>query len=222
MFCQWTDPNKKRCLELLLTNQFIKLSHHASKSIEGKIKCLLRNFKFRLQHKQYNQLYLTGSCARKFYGTATIHKFPLDGNISDLPLTLLMIKSIGTTSCQLVKYLAQLLSPLIRPGYSVSSTKDPIVKIKNRKILQNYSMVSIDVKYFFTSIPLEQTTDIIIKQIFEDYNHEITTILTKSEMKKLLNLYTKNVRFSFNKKRKVLYANLQSYHRLTFRVSDSK
>ena len=153
--CQSIDPNKKRCLELLLTSQFIKLSHHASKSIEGKIKRLLRNFKFRLQHKQYNQLYLTGSCARKFYETATIHKFPLDGNISDLPLTLLMIKSVGTTSCQLVKYLAQLLSPLIRPGYSVSSTKDPIVKIKNGKIPQNYSMVSIDVKYFFSSIPLE-------------------------------------------------------------------
>ena len=57
-------------------------------------------------------------------------------------------------------------------------------------------MVSFDVKSLFTSVPLEYTIDIIIKRIFED--HEITTIFTKSEMKKLLTLCTKNVHFSFN------------------------
>ena len=53
-----------------------------------------------------------------------------------------------------------------------------------------------DVKSLLTSFPLEHTTDIIIKRIFED--HEITTIFTKSEIKKLLTLCTKNVHFSFN------------------------
>ena len=57
-------------------------------------------------------------------------------------------------------------------------------------------MVSFDVKSLFTSVPLEYTIDIIIKRVFED--HEITTIFTKSEMKKPLTLYTKNVHFSFN------------------------
>ena len=35
-----------------------------------------------------------------------------------------------------------------------------------------------------------------MKQFFED--HEITTIFTKSEMRKILTLCTKNVRFSFD------------------------
>ena len=75
-------------------------------------------------------------------------------------------------------------------------TKDLIVKIKNEKVPQNCNMVSFDVKSLFTSVPLEYTIDIIIKPIFED--HEITTIFTKSEMKKLMTLCTKNVLFSFN------------------------
>ena len=57
-------------------------------------------------------------------------------------------------------------------------------------------MLSFDVKSLFTSIPLEHTIDIIIKQNFED--HEITTIFTKSEMKKVWTLCTKDVHFSFN------------------------
>ena len=58
-------------------------------------------------------------------------------------------------------------------------------------------MVSFDAKSLFSSVPLEYTIDIIIKRMFED--HEITTIFKKPEMKKLLTLCTKNVRFSFNK-----------------------
>ena len=79
---------------------------------------------------------------------------------------------------------------------TVNSTKDLVVKIKNEKVPQNCNMVSFDVKSLFTSVPLEYTIDIIIKPIFED--HEITTIFTKSEMKKLLTLCTKSLHFSFN------------------------
>ena len=57
-------------------------------------------------------------------------------------------------------------------------------------------MVSFDVKSRFTFVPLEYTVDIIIKRIFQE--HEITTIFTKSEMKELLTLCTKNVHFAFN------------------------
>ena len=56
-------------------------------------------------------------------------------------------------------------------------------------------MVSFDVKSLFTSVPLDYTIDIIMKRTFED--HEITTIFTKSEIKKLLTLCTKNVHFPF-------------------------
>ena len=95
-----------KCLEILETNQFTKLNHDPTKSVEGKIQTLLRKFKYRLSQKEYYQIYPTGSCA-------------------------------GTASYQLAKYLAQLLPPLTRSGYTVNSTKDLIVKIKNEKVPQN-------------------------------------------------------------------------------------
>ena len=57
-------------------------------------------------------------------------------------------------------------------------------------------MVSFDVKSLFTNVPLETTIDIILRRIYT--NHELTTSLTKKEMKELLLLYTKNVHFTFN------------------------
>ena len=57
-------------------------------------------------------------------------------------------------------------------------------------------MVSFDVKSLFTNVPLETTIVIILRRIYT--NHELTTSLTKKEMKELLLLCTKNVHFTFN------------------------
>ena len=74
-----------KCLEILETNQFTKLNHDPTKSVEEKIQ-LLRKFKSRLSQKEYYQLYPTGSGAGIFYRTAKIHKLPPDSNINNLPL----------------------------------------------------------------------------------------------------------------------------------------
>ena len=74
-----------KCLEILETNQFTKLNHDPTKLVQEKIQQLFRKFKSRLSQKQYYQLYPTGSCAGKFYGTAKIHKLPPHGNISNFP-----------------------------------------------------------------------------------------------------------------------------------------
>ena len=71
-----------------------------------------------------------------------------------------------------------------------------MIKIKNEKNPENYEMFSFDVKSLFTSVPLEHTIDVIIKRI--DEKHEITSVFTKNEMKKLLTIYSRNVHFSFN------------------------
>ena len=115
--------------------------------------------------------------------------------IDNLPLRPI-ISNIGTASYQLAKYLAKLLSPLAQSNYTINSTKDVMIKIKNQKIPENYEMFSFDVKSLFTSVPLEHIIDIIIKRIYE--KHEITTVFTAHEMKKLLTVCTKNVHFSFN------------------------
>ena len=53
-----------------------------------------------------------------------------------------------------------------------------------------------DVKSLFTNVLLEKTIDIILRRTYT--NHELTTSLTKKEMKKLLLLRTENVHFTFN------------------------
>ena len=96
---------KNKCLEILETDQFTKLNHDPTKSIEEMTKRLLRKFKSRLSQKEYCQLYPTGSCAGKFYVIAKIYKLPPDGNISNLTLRPI-ISNIGIASYQLGKYLA--------------------------------------------------------------------------------------------------------------------
>ena len=55
--------------------------------------------------KEYCQLYPTGFFARTFYRTTKTDKLQPDGTRSNLPLRSI-IPNIGTTSDQLVKYLA--------------------------------------------------------------------------------------------------------------------
>ena len=57
-------------------------------------------------------------------------------------------------------------------------------------------MVSFDVKSLFTSVPLTETIDIILDRVYN--RKEISTALTKNEIKKLLTLCTKNVHFTLN------------------------
>ena len=57
-------------------------------------------------------------------------------------------------------------------------------------------MVSFDIKSLFTSIPLTETIDITLHRVYN--RREISTILTKNEMRKLLSLCTKNVHFTLN------------------------
>ena len=149
--------------------------------------------KTRLSTQQYYQLYPAVSSPGKFYGTAKLHKLPINGTIHDLPIRP-VVSNIGTTNYHLVKYLAKVLSPLAYSEYTIRSTID--LKVKNERISQGFSIVSFDVKSLFTSVPLEKTIDIALERIY--LRKEIVTILTKNEMKNLLILCTKNVHFTFN------------------------
>ena len=63
---------------------------------------------------------------------------------------------------------------------------------------QEHKMVSFDIKSLFMNVPLNRTTDMISKRIYEE--NEIVTSITKNEMKEMLILCTKNVHFTFESK----------------------
>ena len=56
-------------------------------------------------------------------------------------------------------------------------------------------MVSFDVKSLFTNVPLDRTVQLVLKRIYE--KHEISTNITKQEMKEMLIFSTKNASFTF-------------------------
>ena len=65
-----------------------------------------------------------------------------------------------------------------------------------KKFSNGYQMVSFDATSLFTKVPLDQTIQLVLKRIYE--KHEVSTNITKQEMKEMLILFTKNVHLTFN------------------------
>ena len=156
----------EKCINLLHTDSFIRLDHNPSKTIEGKIQRSMRKIKSNLTKQEYSRLYPTGSSPGKFYGTAKQHKLKNGSSVDDLALRPI-ISNVGIASYQLAEYLAKLLSPLSRSQYTVNSTKE-FTNIKNETVPSAYKIISFDVSYLFTMVPLDYTTDLTLKQIFGD------------------------------------------------------
>ena len=156
---------------------------------------MLRKIKPKLSEHEYKVLYSSGSSPGKFYGTAKIHKVSGNGNIDQLPIRSI-VSNLNTATYQLAKHFSKILSPLRESEYTIKSTRHFMEIIKHKKVLEGFQTVSFNVKSLFTNVPLETTIDIILRRI--NTNHELTTSLTKKEMKELLLLCTKNVHFTFN------------------------
>ena len=184
----------QKCLDILYASQFTKLSTGPTKKTEEKIQRVLRKIKRSLTAQEYSAIYRTGSCPRMFYGTAKIHKLPENGNVDQLPI-IPVASNIGTATYQLAKYLAKCLSPFSLCQYTFKSTKDFIQKIHNVNVPHGLNMISSDVKPLFTSVPLEGTVNVALDRIF--HRKEIETSISKSDMRNLILLCTKNVQICF-------------------------
>ena len=185
----------EKCLELLNTDQFTKLNHDLTKKIEAKIQRVLRKIKTNITSQDYSRLYPTGSYPGKFYGTAKIHKILPTDNVDKLRIRPI-VSNINTSTYELAKYLAKLLSPLSCSQYTVNNTKHFIKWIKHEKIPTGYQIISFDGTSLFTSIPLDKTIEIILQHIYN--RNEITTQIPKEVMKELLLLCTKEVHLAYS------------------------
>ena len=185
----------EKCLEMLNTKQFSKISVDPTKKTEAKIQRVLRKIKSKLTIQEYHCLYPTGSCPGKFYGTAKIHKLKLNDKVDQLPIRTI-VSNIETATYNLARHLTKLLSPLSKSKYTIDSTKHFMEKIKQETILDGYKMVIFDIKSLFTNMPLEKTIDITLERIYD--RKEINTQITLAEMRELLKLCTKNVHYTFD------------------------
>ena len=190
-----TTEYTEKCMALLNTEYFKRLTTDPTAATERKIDKVLRKIKSKFSEQEYKRLYPAGSAPARFYGTAKLHKLKNDITFDDLPIRPIM-SNINTASYQLAKYLAKLLSPLSTSEYTVKSTSDFITHIKGQNVPNNFKLISFDVTSLFTNVPLDFTIDVILKRIYDE--NEVNTNIPKQQMRDLLLLCTKNVHFSYN------------------------
>ena len=101
--------------------------------------------KYQLNTKTYQYLCSTDASPATFHGLPKIHKpcIPLR------PIT----NCVGSTTYNLSKMIARILSPLQGNSYTVKNSTDFAAKIKQHTIQDDEIMVSLDVVSLFTSIP---------------------------------------------------------------------
>ena len=111
------------------------------------------------------------------YGSAKVHKFVTDGLPSFRP-----ILSINTPTYKLAKFLAPMLEPLTTNEYTI---KDSFTFAEE---LQSFDsklvMASFDVESLFTNIPLQETIDLCVENLFQDRAH--VDNLSKDSFRELL------------------------------------
>ena len=73
----------------------------------------------------------------------------------------------GTATYHLLKYLAELLSPISESEYTIKNTKYFVEKIKKEHITNDHLLVLLDVKSLFTNVPLDETIEIILNRIYK-------------------------------------------------------
>ena len=187
----------ENCLSILSTSQFEEIDRDPTVYIEGKVQRTLTKIKDKLPSFVYSKIYPTGSLPGKLYGTAKLHKVANNGTVEELPLRPI-ISNIGTVTYDLAKYLAQLLKALSESQYTIKNSKTFIKRLKKIAIPPEYKIVLFYAVSLFTNVPLEETTDIIIKRIYDNKN--INTDVPKNELREILYLYTKNAHFTINNK----------------------
>ena len=104
-----------------------------------------------------------------------------------------IVSSIGTFNYNLVRFLCDLLSPLLPNDYSCKDTFF-VSQIKNANLCKK-CLAFYDVTTLFTNILLQETIDIAINLIF---NHNPNLNITKKELKKLFLFATSPTHFIFN------------------------
>ena len=124
------------------------------------------------------------------YGLCKVHKQEVDG----CPPFRSILSPLQTPTYNLGKLLVLILDTLTKNEYTVKDSFHFAKEICEQD--PSLSMGSLDIDSLFTNIPLDETIDICINQLFA--NADTVEGFTRSELKQLLCLATKESYFIFN------------------------
>ena len=135
----------------------------------------------------------------RLYATAKTHKFEDHKLITTENLKLRpIISTCGTYFYETAKALAKYLAPLAENHYTIKNTLDFADKLNDQTIEEDEIVVSYDVTSLFTEIPLDETINHIIDQIYNQ--QKLPQIAPRPIFKRLLERVTKGTTFTFNGK----------------------
>ena len=134
----------------------------------------------------------------ELYGTAKTHKF---NNIQEMNKEKLKFRAIidqtGTYSYNTAQVISQYLKPLCKNEFKINDTQSFAVDIKNIQPLQeDEEDVSYDVESLFTNIPINETIDYILDQIYN--KKKLKAICSKLIFIRLLLKLVTEVTFTIN------------------------
>ena len=148
--------------------------------------------------EHYDQLRPVSNQPGRFFATAKTSKFTSLNVITVANLKLRPIIDLTETYIyNTSKVIANYLRPLSKNQYTISDTLKFPDLLKSADTNANYEDVSYDVESLFTSIPVAETIEYILKRIYT--NKEKKPLYKKSIFKKLLIKLSKKSVFSANK-----------------------
>ena len=115
-------------------------------------------------------------------------------NIDNCPPFPPILSALNTPSNKLTKILAPILKSLTSNEYTVKDSFAFAEEIVGQD--SEFFMGGLDFDYLFTNMPLEETSSIWTKKLFE--NTEKVVGLSKTEFDELLSLATKEYHFIYN------------------------
>ena len=193
------------------TSKFQKVDVDAFKlslKSETKLNSFLRKLtkegsESRLNESSYKEIYASGTTPGILYGLPKVHKH----NWPIRPI----LSACNTPTYDLAKFLVPIINPITKNEYTVSNTF-AFVKELVCFHAQSMFLATFDVKSLFTQIPLQETIDICVEQLFKDLEcgkdgqMDLLTVdykgkhsyFTKKDFKKMLELASLDMHFLFN------------------------
>ena len=157
----------KRMRELLLdVSKFKEVSVEPGKEMnlllqhEGKLTEFLKRVKSSVSTDLYKHLYPQGSQPGIMYGLSKIHKSLVNG----FPKLRPILSAINTGTYKWAKFFVPLLKPLTSKNYTVKDSFDFAKDITQQS--SKLFMVSLDVDSLFTNVPLDETIEICVNELF--------------------------------------------------------
>ena len=159
---------------------------------EGKLTEFLKQMKSSVTTDLYKHLYPQGSQPGIMYRLSKIHK-PL---VNGFPRLTPILSAINTGTYKWAKFFIPLLKPFTSNNYTVKDSFEFAKDITQQS--SKLFMASLDVDSLFTNVPLDETIEICVNELFK--SSQTVSGLNKQQILEMLSLTTKENVILFGQK----------------------